>query len=60
VPNSSEKTYSPFCRNNLEKISIEKENFQKKKLPVVRSAVKVKNSIMIEKRKGKMIMAPEQ
>ncbi|XP_023367299.1 zinc finger CCCH domain-containing protein 14 isoform X3 [Otolemur garnettii] len=40
--NSLEETYSPFFRNNSEKMSIEDENFRKRKLPVVSSVVKVK------------------
>ncbi|XP_036285442.1 zinc finger CCCH domain-containing protein 14 isoform X11 [Pipistrellus kuhlii] len=40
--NSLEETYSPFFRNNAEKMSIEEENFRKRKLPVVSSVVKVK------------------
>ncbi|XP_004398155.1 PREDICTED: zinc finger CCCH domain-containing protein 14 isoform X3 [Odobenus rosmarus divergens] len=40
--NSLEETYSPFFRNNSEKMSIEEENFRKRKLPVVSSVVKVK------------------
>uniref|UniRef100_A0A2K6GJM4 Zinc finger CCCH domain-containing protein 14 n=1 Tax=Propithecus coquereli TaxID=379532 RepID=A0A2K6GJM4_PROCO len=42
VLNSLEETYSPFFRNNSEKMSIEDENFRKRKLPVVSSVVKVK------------------
>ncbi|XP_072695733.1 zinc finger CCCH domain-containing protein 14 isoform X1 [Canis lupus baileyi] len=42
VLNSLEDTYSPFFRNNSEKMSIEEENFRKRKLPVVSSVVKVK------------------
>uniref|UniRef100_A0A8C5JZD7 Zinc finger CCCH domain-containing protein 14 n=2 Tax=Jaculus jaculus TaxID=51337 RepID=A0A8C5JZD7_JACJA len=42
VLNSLEETYSPFFRNNLEKMSMEDENFRKRKLPVVSSVVKVK------------------
>ncbi|XP_058423494.1 zinc finger CCCH domain-containing protein 14 isoform X3 [Diceros bicornis minor] len=42
VLNSLEETYSPFFRNNSEKMSIEEENFRKRKLPVVSSVVKVK------------------
>ncbi|XP_014399152.1 PREDICTED: zinc finger CCCH domain-containing protein 14 isoform X2 [Myotis brandtii] len=42
VLNSLEETYSPFFRNNAEKMSIEEENFRKRKLPVVSSVVKVK------------------
>uniref|UniRef100_A0A8C0HTN8 Zinc finger CCCH domain-containing protein 14 n=1 Tax=Balaenoptera musculus TaxID=9771 RepID=A0A8C0HTN8_BALMU len=42
VLNSLEETYSPFFRNSSEKMSIEEENFQKRKLPVVSSVVKVK------------------
>ncbi|XP_017535359.1 zinc finger CCCH domain-containing protein 14 isoform X1 [Manis javanica] len=37
-----EETYSPFFRNSSEKMSIEEENFRKRKLPVVSSVVKVK------------------
>ena len=33
VLNSLEETYGPFLRNNSEKMSIEEENFQKRKLP---------------------------
>jgi hypothetical protein len=40
--NSLEETYSPFFRNNMEKMNIEDENFRKRKLPVVSSVVKVK------------------
>ncbi|XP_053456961.1 zinc finger CCCH domain-containing protein 14 isoform X9 [Nycticebus coucang] len=40
--NSLEETYSPFFRHNSEKMSIEDENFRKRKLPVVSSVVKVK------------------
>ncbi|XP_023575439.1 zinc finger CCCH domain-containing protein 14 isoform X4 [Octodon degus] len=40
--NSLEETYSPFFRNNSEKMIIEEENFRKRKLPVVSSVVKVK------------------
>ncbi|XP_060037204.1 zinc finger CCCH domain-containing protein 14 isoform X3 [Erinaceus europaeus] len=39
---SLEETYSPFFRNNSDKMSIEEENFRKRKLPVVSSVVKVK------------------
>ncbi|KAM4853443.1 zinc finger CCCH domain-containing protein 14 isoform 1-T1 [Thomomys bottae] len=39
---SLEETYSPFFRNNLEKMSMEDENFRKRKLPMVSSVVKVK------------------
>ncbi|CAO2587093.1 Zinc finger CCCH domain-containing protein 14, partial [Lemmus lemmus] len=39
---SAGDTYSPFFRNNLDKMSIEDENFRKRKLPVVSSVVKVK------------------
>ncbi|KAM8780431.1 zinc finger CCCH domain-containing protein 14 isoform 4-T4 [Rhynchonycteris naso] len=39
---SLEEAYSPFFRNNSEKMSIEEENFRKRKLPVVSSVVKVK------------------
>ncbi|KAM5242802.1 zinc finger CCCH domain-containing protein 14 isoform 5-T5 [Hipposideros larvatus] len=42
VLNSLEETYSPFFRNNSEKMSIEEENFRKRKLPMVSSVVKVK------------------
>ncbi|XP_005004921.1 zinc finger CCCH domain-containing protein 14 isoform X6 [Cavia porcellus] len=42
VLNSLEETYSPFFRNNSEKMMIEEENFRKRKLPVVSSVVKVK------------------
>ncbi|XP_066244041.1 zinc finger CCCH domain-containing protein 14 isoform X4 [Saccopteryx leptura] len=42
VLNSLEEAYSPFFRNNSEKMSIEEENFRKRKLPVVSSVVKVK------------------
>ncbi|XP_054987798.1 zinc finger CCCH domain-containing protein 14 isoform X7 [Sorex araneus] len=42
VLNSLEETYSPFFRNNSEKMNIEEENFRKRKLPVVSSVVKVK------------------
>uniref|UniRef100_Q6PJT7-10 Isoform 10 of Zinc finger CCCH domain-containing protein 14 n=1 Tax=Homo sapiens TaxID=9606 RepID=Q6PJT7-10 len=42
VLNSLEETYSPFFRNNSEKMSMEDENFRKRKLPVVSSVVKVK------------------
>uniref|UniRef100_A0A667IKL4 Zinc finger CCCH domain-containing protein 14 n=1 Tax=Lynx canadensis TaxID=61383 RepID=A0A667IKL4_LYNCA len=42
VLNSLERTSSPFFRNNSEKMSTEEENFQKRKLPVVSSVVKVK------------------
>uniref|UniRef100_A0ABI7YWA5 Zinc finger CCCH domain-containing protein 14 n=1 Tax=Felis catus TaxID=9685 RepID=A0ABI7YWA5_FELCA len=42
VLNSLEGTSSPFFRNNSEKMSIEEENFWKRKLPVVSSVVKVK------------------
>ncbi|XP_037359635.1 zinc finger CCCH domain-containing protein 14 isoform X6 [Talpa occidentalis] len=42
VLNSLEETYSPFFRNNSEKMSIEEENFRKRKLPVVSSVIKVK------------------
>ncbi|XP_055449167.1 zinc finger CCCH domain-containing protein 14 isoform X2 [Psammomys obesus] len=42
VLSSAEDTYSPFFRNNLDKMSIEDENFRKRKLPVVSSVVKVK------------------
>ncbi|XP_027787367.1 zinc finger CCCH domain-containing protein 14 isoform X4 [Marmota flaviventris] len=42
VLNNLEETYSPFFRNNSEKMSIEDENFRKRKLPVVSSVVKVK------------------
>uniref|UniRef100_A0A8C8ZZY3 Zinc finger CCCH domain-containing protein 14 n=1 Tax=Prolemur simus TaxID=1328070 RepID=A0A8C8ZZY3_PROSS len=42
VLNSLEETYSPFFRNSSEKMSIEDENFRKRKLPVVSSVVKVK------------------
>ncbi|KAM9202343.1 zinc finger CCCH domain-containing protein 14 isoform 8-T8 [Dugong dugon] len=42
VLNSLDKTYSPFFRNNSEKMSIEEENFRKRKLPVVSSVIKVK------------------
>ncbi|XP_029093168.1 zinc finger CCCH domain-containing protein 14 isoform X13 [Monodon monoceros] len=42
VLNSLEETYSPFFRNSSEKMSIEEENFRKRKLPVVSSVVKVK------------------
>ncbi|XP_021797153.1 zinc finger CCCH domain-containing protein 14 isoform X12 [Papio anubis] len=42
VLNSLEETYSPFFRNSSEKMSMEDENFRKRKLPVVSSVVKVK------------------
>uniref|UniRef100_K9ILF2 Zinc finger CCCH domain-containing protein 14 n=2 Tax=Desmodus rotundus TaxID=9430 RepID=K9ILF2_DESRO len=42
VLNTLEETYSPFFRNTSEKMSIEEENFRKRKLPVVSSVVKVK------------------
>ncbi|KAM6202724.1 zinc finger CCCH domain-containing protein 14 [Rhynchocyon petersi] len=42
VLNNLEKTYSPFFRNSSEKMSIEEENFRKRKLPVVSSVIKVK------------------
>ncbi|XP_053521947.1 zinc finger CCCH domain-containing protein 14 isoform X9 [Artibeus jamaicensis] len=42
VLSSLEETYSPFFRNNSEKMNIEEENFRKRKLPVVSSVVKVK------------------
>ncbi|XP_062944522.1 zinc finger CCCH domain-containing protein 14 isoform X1 [Cynocephalus volans] len=42
VLNSLEETYSPFFRHNSEKMSIEEENFRKRKLPVVSSVVKVR------------------
>ncbi|XP_052594687.1 zinc finger CCCH domain-containing protein 14 isoform X6 [Peromyscus californicus insignis] len=42
VLSSIEDTYSPFFRNSLDKMSIEDENFRKRKLPVVSSVVKVK------------------
>ncbi|KAM9229035.1 LOW QUALITY PROTEIN: zinc finger CCCH domain-containing protein 14-like [Dugong dugon] len=42
VLNSLDKTYSPFFRNNSGKMSIEEENFQKIKLPVLSSVIKVK------------------
>uniref|UniRef100_A0A8C6RDS6 Zinc finger CCCH domain-containing protein 14 n=1 Tax=Nannospalax galili TaxID=1026970 RepID=A0A8C6RDS6_NANGA len=42
VLSSLEEAYSPFFRNNLEKMNIEDENFRKRKLPVVSSVVKVK------------------
>ncbi|XP_064148911.1 zinc finger CCCH domain-containing protein 14 isoform X3 [Loxodonta africana] len=42
VLNSLEKTYGPFFRNSSEKMSIEEENFRKRKLPVVSSVIKVK------------------
>ncbi|KAF6352815.1 zinc finger CCCH-type containing 14 [Rhinolophus ferrumequinum] len=42
VLSSLEETYSPFFRNSSEKMSIEEENFRKRKLPVVSSVVKVK------------------
>ncbi|XP_008762961.1 zinc finger CCCH domain-containing protein 14 isoform X4 [Rattus norvegicus] len=42
VLGSVEDTYSPFFRNNLDKMNIEEENFRKRKLPVVSSVVKVK------------------
>ncbi|XP_076979399.1 zinc finger CCCH domain-containing protein 14 isoform X8 [Tamandua tetradactyla] len=42
VPNSLEETYSPFFRNNSEKMNLEEENFRKRKLPVVSSVIKVK------------------
>nr|BAK62540.1 nuclear protein UKp68 isoform 1 [Pan troglodytes] len=42
VLNSLEETYSPFFRNNSENMSMEDENFRKRKLPVVSSVVKVK------------------
>ncbi|XP_035868886.1 zinc finger CCCH domain-containing protein 14 isoform X8 [Phyllostomus discolor] len=37
-----EETYSPFFRNSSENMSVEEENFRKRKLPVVSSVVKVK------------------
>ncbi|XP_069884432.1 zinc finger CCCH domain-containing protein 14 isoform X3 [Dipodomys merriami] len=40
--NSLEETYSPFFRTSLEKMSVEDENFRKRKLPMVSSVVKVK------------------
>ncbi|XP_042548437.1 zinc finger CCCH domain-containing protein 14 isoform X1 [Dipodomys spectabilis] len=40
--NSLEETYSPFFRTSLEKMSMEDENFRKRKLPMVSSVVKVK------------------
>uniref|UniRef100_A0A2K6S451 Zinc finger CCCH domain-containing protein 14 n=1 Tax=Saimiri boliviensis boliviensis TaxID=39432 RepID=A0A2K6S451_SAIBB len=40
VLNSLEETYSLFFRNNSEKMSMEDENFRKRKLPVVSSVVK--------------------
>ncbi|KAF3819082.1 hypothetical protein GH733_013232 [Mirounga leonina] len=43
VLNSLEETYTLFFRNNSEKMSIEEENFQERKLPVVCSIVKVKD-----------------
>ncbi|XP_075388472.1 zinc finger CCCH domain-containing protein 14 isoform X3 [Tenrec ecaudatus] len=42
VLTSLEKTYSPFFRNSSEKMSVEEENFRKRKLPVVSSVIKVK------------------
>ncbi|XP_059135754.1 zinc finger CCCH domain-containing protein 14 isoform X5 [Peromyscus eremicus] len=42
VLSSIDDTYSPFFRNSLDKMSIEDENFRKRKLPVVSSVVKVK------------------
>jgi hypothetical protein len=42
VLSSVEGTYSSFFRNNLDKMSIEDENVQKRKLPVVSSVVEVK------------------
>ncbi|CAH6848653.1 zinc finger CCCH domain-containing protein 14 isoform X1 [Phodopus roborovskii] len=42
VLSSVDDTYSPFFRNNLDKMNIEDENFRKRKLPVVSSVVKVK------------------
>ncbi|XP_027631301.1 zinc finger CCCH domain-containing protein 14 isoform X7 [Tupaia chinensis] len=42
VLSSLEETYSPFFRSNSEKMSIEDENFRKRKLPVISSVVKVK------------------
>ncbi|XP_008054754.1 zinc finger CCCH domain-containing protein 14 isoform X2 [Carlito syrichta] len=42
VLSSLEETYSPFFRSSAEKMSIEDENFRKRKLPVVSSVVKVK------------------
>ncbi|KAL1764212.1 zinc finger protein CCCH domain-containing protein 14 isoform X4 [Sigmodon hispidus] len=42
VLSSVDDTYSPFFRNSLDKMSIEDENFRKRKLPVVSSVVKVK------------------
>lgn len=42
VLSSVDDTYSPFFRNNLDKMSMEDENFRKRKLPVVSSVVKVK------------------
>lgn len=61
VLSSLEETYSPFFKNSSEKMGIEDENFRKRKLPVVSSVVKVKNSILMEKRRKKMMtMAPGQ
>ncbi|XP_045677973.1 zinc finger CCCH domain-containing protein 14 isoform X2 [Phyllostomus hastatus] len=37
-----EETYSPFFRSSSENMSVEEENFRKRKLPVVSSVVKVK------------------
>ncbi|XP_036061624.1 zinc finger CCCH domain-containing protein 14 isoform X5 [Onychomys torridus] len=42
VLSSIDDTYSPFFRNSLDKMSVEDENFRKRKLPVVSSVVKVK------------------
>lgn len=42
VLSSVEDAYSPFFRNTSDKMSIEDENFRKRKLPVVSSVVKVK------------------
>ena len=42
VFHSLEETYSPCLRSNSAKMSIEEENFRKRKLPVVSSVVKVK------------------
>ena len=46
-----EETYSLFLRNNSEKMSIEEENLQKRKLPVGSSVVEVKK-IQSQRRKG--------
>ena len=46
-----EETYSLFLRNKSEKMSIEEENLQKRKLPVASSVVEVKK-IQSQWRKG--------